>query len=331
MYSQYEIQAAKSCDPEKLWRHFGFNIVRESGEIRVMDGDHARYRSTFLPERGIWLSSEVDAGHAIARGVGDNISLFQYFSGKGFREAMNFLLDRDTACASVRPAPPVVSFRAARKVEGLRPLTRVSRQAYEYALARGIAHDTLVRAYHEGFVFFAGGSPRFARACCFQGFDESRRLRFCSKRLSETPKTGDRGEKYDMTGSNKQFVPFFGDPAQGVVMAEGGFSTLSAWELEGHEGGALMLGGIGNRAFLDEDSPARRFLARAPRIVFYADDDAANEHVRLRREELLTRLRECFPETLVESVSPPPGCGDANDWLRKAKEENESLRPGMGR
>lgn len=306
-----DVEALKKVCPADMWRRLGFSVQETPNEIRVLGADgHSLYRSSRLKD-GNWISSMADAGCRIAPGVGDNFSVVQYLLNCSFRDAVEFL-GGTTMADAVRAAPPPPP----KKRSPLRRLTKRDVRAREYALRRGLDPATLDAGEAAGFLFFAAGKGTdFAAACVGQGFDENGRLCFANKRLIERQGTYDPAEKYSMRGSDMRYLPFMGNPAGGVIIAEGLFSALSAWEMNERGGGVLMLGGIGNTGFLREDSPARRFLERAPHIVFVADNDPGNMRVAELVENLKRELRRAFPKKRIYVAHPPQSCGDANDWL----------------
>lgn len=286
---------ARTLSPAALWERWGFGVIRAGNELRVMKDGSCLYRSVWTGDA--WISGLSDAGNAIAKGVGDNISLFRHFEPKlGRLRHVDYglaLLTILTTCDDDYRPRAVASQAKKRGHPVLPPDSEAGRAAgIEYLAGRGISLPVIEAFEKAGVLRYTGETEKYAAGLVFIGLDPEGRIAFASRRRIDVPGTPVRSgdvSKRDLAGTDKSMIPVF--PGSGkIVFTEGGVNMLSVVEAFARAGlpypTVLMTGGQGNLAW--KDNPRiMDILAKAGEVQVLAENDAhLSPEARERGEKL---------------------------------------------
>ena len=192
------MDAAKNTDLPDLLEHLGYRLQRVGRYYTTREMDSIRVK-----DRRTWRRYSNGAG-------GDAITFLQTFEGKGFREAVEYLLDfngrnRDLSTHS-RPRPPPEEEE--RPEFALLPANEDNRRVFAYLRKRGIAPQVIRSFLNAGLLY----EDAKYHNCVFVGRDSAGQPRFASKR-GTYDKDG-AVFKRDVLGSDKSVAfPLPCDPA----------------------------------------------------------------------------------------------------------------------
>ena len=179
---------AKNTDLPDLLEHLGYQVRRLGSRYhttREMD-------SVRIKDRRIWKRYSNGTG-------GDAITFLQTFEGKGFREAVEYLLDfngRGRARDSPRPSRPIAEEKKPEFV--LPPANGDQRRVFAYLRNRGIAPQVIRAFINAGLLY----EDQKYHNCVFVGRDGGGEPKFACKR-GTYDKDG-ASFKRDVAGSNKK-------------------------------------------------------------------------------------------------------------------------------
>ena len=196
-FTDEEMDIAKNTDLPDLLEHLGYHLQRVGQYYTTREMDSIR-----IKDRRTWKRYSNGTG-------GDSITFLQTFEGKGFREAVEYLLDfngpsRETPRPS-RPRPPP---EEERPEFALPPANGDNRRVFAYLRKRGIAPQVIRSFLNAGLLY----EDAQYHNCVFVGRDSAGQPRFASKR-GTYDKDG-VSFKRDVLGSDKSVAfPLPCDPA----------------------------------------------------------------------------------------------------------------------
>ena len=288
------MEIAKNTDLPDLLEHLGYSLKRIGRYYTTREMDSIR-----IKDRRTWKRYSNGTG-------GDAITFLQEFEGKGFREAVDYLLDfngrvRDSPRDS-RPRPPPEEEK--RPEFALPPANEDNRRVFAYLRKRGIAPQVIRAFLNAGLVY----EDEKYHNCVFVGWDNSGEARFASKR-GTYDKDG-ISFKRDVLGSDKSIAfPIPCDPAvPWVLVFEAPIDLMSFCTLHREvRSNAVALCGLYNGA-LDT------YLLDHPHlnhVVFCLDADAPGQAA---TEKLRT---EYEGRGLKVSTRAPAKGKDWNEYLQQ--------------
>ena len=184
-FSDEEMDIAKNTDLPDLLEHLGYRLRRVGRYYTTREMDSIRIKG-----RRTWKRYSNGIG-------GDAITFLQTFEGKGFREAVEYLLDfNGRARDSPRPAKPLPEEEKAEFV--LPPPNRDTRRVFAYLRKRGIDPQVIQGFIAAGLLY----EDEKYHNCVFVGRDSDGVPRFASKR-GTYDKDG-ASFKRDVAGSDKK-------------------------------------------------------------------------------------------------------------------------------
>ena len=177
---------AKSTDLPDLLSHLGYSLKRLGRYYTTREMDSIR-----IKDRRTWKRYSNGTG-------GDAITFLQTFEGKGFREAVEYLLDFNGGRArdSPRPCRPVAEEEKPGVV--LPPANGDQRRVFAYLRKRGIAPQVIQSFIRAGLLY----EDQKYHNCVFVGRDGSGEPKFACKR-GTYDKDG-ASFKRDVAGSDKK-------------------------------------------------------------------------------------------------------------------------------
>jgi len=297
------MEIAKNTDLPDLLEHLGYHLKRSGRYYTTQEMD-----SLMIKSRRTWRRYSNDTG-------GDAITFLQTFEGKGFREAVEYLLDfngreRDSHRDS-RPRPPPEEEK--RPEFALPPANEDNCRVFAYLRKRGIAPQVIRAFLNAGLVY----EDEKYHNCVFVGWDNSGEARFASKR-GTYDKDG-VSFKRDVLGSDKSIAfPIPCDPAvPWVLVFEAPIDLMSFCTLHREvRSNAVALCGLYNGA-LDT------YLRDHPHlnhVVFCLDADGPGQAA---TEKLRT---EYEGRGLKVSIRTPSKGKDWNEYLQQRGPPRESGR-----
>ena len=167
-FTDEEMETAKNTDLPDLLEHLGYHLKRSGRYYTTQEMD-----SLMIKERRSWKRYSNGTG-------GDAITFLQTFEGKGFREAVEYLLDfngraRDSPALS-RPRPPPEEDERPEFV--LPPANGDNRRVFAYLRKRGIAPQVIRAFLNSGLLY----EDEKYHNCVFVGRDGNGQPKFASKR-----------------------------------------------------------------------------------------------------------------------------------------------------
>ena len=191
------MEIAKNTDLPDLLEHLGYRLQRIGRYYTTREMDSIRVK-----DRRTWKRYSNGTG-------GDAITFLQTFEGKGFREAVEYLLEFNgqfrKAPRPSRPRPPPENERPE---FALPPANGDNRRVFAYLRKRGIAPQVIRSFLNAGLLY----EDVKYHNCVFVGRDSTGQPRFASKR-GTYDKDG-AGFKRDVLGSDKSVAfPLPCDPA----------------------------------------------------------------------------------------------------------------------
>lgn len=290
-FTDEEMETAKNTDLPDLLEHLGYHVKRSGSYYTTREMD-----SLMIKNRRTWKRYSNGKG-------GDAITFLQEFEGKGFREAVDYLLEFNgrAAPAVSRPRPPPREEERPEFV--LPPANPDNRRVFAYLRKRGIASQVIRAFLNAGLLY----EDEKYHNCVFVGRDGSGQPKFASKRG-----TYDRDGvsfKRDVLGSDKSVAfPIPCDPSlPWVLVFEAPIDLMSFctlhWEVRSN---AVALCGLYPGA-LD------RYLKDNPQlnhVVLCLDDDGPG------REAAAKLQAEYEGQGLKVSTRTPPRGKDWNEYLQ---------------
>lgn len=292
-FTDEEMETAKNTDLPDLLEHLGYHVKRAGSYYTTREMD-----SLMIKNRRTWKRYSNGKG-------GDAITFLQEFEGKGFREAVDYLLEfngraRDAPTLS-KPRPPPKEEERPEFV--LPPANSDNRRVFAYLRKRGIAPQVIRAFLNTGLLY----EDEKYHNCIFVGRDGSGQPKFASKR-GTYDKDGS-SFKRDVLGSDKSVAfPIPCDPAiPWVLVFEAPIDLMSFCTLHREvRSNAVALCGLYHGA-LD------RYLKDNPRlnhVVLCLDDDGPGR-------EAAEKLRaEYEGRGLKVSSRVPPRGKDWNEYLQ---------------
>ena len=285
---------AKNTDLPDLLGHLGYQVKRIGRYYTTREMDSLR-----IKDRRTWRRYSTGKG-------GDAITFLQEFEGKGFREAVEYLLDyngrgRDAPRPS-RPRPPPVEEEKAEFV--LPPANEDNRRVFAYLRKRGIAPQVIRSFLNAGLLY----EDAKYHNCVFVGRDNTGQPKFASKR-GTYDKDG-VNFKRDVQGSDKSIAfPIPCDPAvPWVLVFEAPIDMMSFCTLHREaRSNAVALCGLyegGLNTYL-RDNPHLRHVV----LCLDADDPGRTAAEKLRAEYESRGLK-------VSTRTPAKG-KDWNEYLQQ--------------
>ena len=291
---------AQNTDLPDLLERLGYHLKRVGQYYTTQEMDSIRIKN-----RRTWKRYSNGKG-------GDAITFLQEFEGKGFREAVEYLMDfNGRARVSPRPHRPVVE---AEKPEfALPPANEDNRRVFAYLRKRGIAHQVIRAFLNAGLLY----EDEKYHNCVFVGRDGSGEARFASKR--GTYDTNGASFKRDVLGSDKNVAfPSPCDPAvPWVLVFEAPIDLMSFCTLHREvRSNAVALCGLysgGLDTYL-RDNPHLRHVV----LCLDADEPGreATEKLRIQYEQ----------QGLKVSARAPPKGKDWNEYLQQRTPPRERRR-----
>ena len=293
---------AKNTDLPDLLERLGYHLQRVGRYYTTREMDSIRVR-----DRRTW--------HRYSNGTGgDAITFLQTFEGKGFRDAVEYLLDfngqsRDSPKSSRSRLPP----EERRPEFALPPANGDNRRVFAYLRKRGIAPQVIRSFLNAGLLY----EDAKYHNCVFVGRDSSGQPRFASRR-GTYDKDG-ISFKRDVPGSDKSVafsLPC--DPAvPWVLVFEAPIDLMSFCTLHREvRSNAVALCGLYHGA-LDtylRDNPHLRHVA----LCLDADEPGREAAEKLRAEYEARGLK-------VSTRTPAKG-KDWNEYLQKRGPPRERER-----
>ena len=292
-FTDEEMDTVKNTDLPDLLEHLGYHLKRTGRYYTTTEMD-----SLMIKDRRTWKRYSSGKG-------GDAITFLQEFEGKGFREAVDYLLEfngRARAPDEDRRsrAPP----EAEKRPEFvLPPANGDNRRVFGYLRKRGIAPQVIRMCLNTGLVY----EDEKYHNCVFVGRDGEGVPRFASKR-GTYDKDG-ASFKRDVLGSDKSVAfPIPCDPAiPWVVVFEAPIDLMSFCTLHREAmSNAIALCGL-------YEGGLDRYLKDHPHlnhVVLCLDNDGPGQ-------EVAKRLRaEYEGRGLKVSARVPPRGKDWNEYLQ---------------
>ena len=287
------MEIAKNTDLPDLLEHLGYSLKRLGRYYTTREMDSIR-----IKDRRIWKRYSNGTG-------GDAITFLQEFEGKGFREAVEYLLDfngraRDSPRPSrLRPPPEEEKPEFA-----LPPANEDNRRVFAYLRKRGIAPQVIRSFLNAGLLY----EDAKYHNCVFVGRDNTGQPRFASKR-GTYDKDG-VSFKRDVLGSDKSVAfPIPCDPeVPWVLVFEAPIDLMSFCTLHREaRSNAVALCGLyegGLNTYL-RDNPHLRHVV----LCLDADDPGRTATEKLRAEYESRGLK-------VSTRTPAKG-KDWNEYLQQ--------------
>ena len=287
------MEIAKNTDLPDLLEHLGYSLKRLGRYYTTREMDSIR-----IKDRRIWKRYSNGTG-------GDAITFLQEFEGKGFREAVENLLDfngraRDSPRPSrLRPPPEEEKPEFA-----LPPANEDNRRVFAYLRKRGIAPQVIRSFLNAGLLY----EDAKYHNCVFVGRDNTGQPRFASKR-GTYDKDG-VSFKRDVLGSDKSVAfPIPCDPeVPWVLVFEAPIDLMSFCSLHREaRSNAVALCGLyegGLNTYL-RDNPHLRHVV----LCLDADDPGRTATEKLRAEYESRGLK-------VSTRTPAKG-KDWNEYLQQ--------------
>ena len=292
-FTDEEMDTVKNTDLPDLLEHLGYHLKRTGRYYTTTEMD-----SLMIKDRRTWKRYSSGKG-------GDAITFLQEFEGKGFREAVDYLLEfngRARAPDEDRRsrAPP----EAEKRPEFvLPPANGDNRRVFGYLRKRGIAPQVIRMFLNTGLLY----EDEKYHNCVFVGRDGEGVPRFASKR-GTYDKAG-ASFKRDVLGSDKSVAfPIPCDPAiPWVVVFEAPIDLMSFCTLHREAmSNAIALCGL-------YEGGLDRYLKDHPHlnhVVLCLDNDGPGQ-------EVAKRLRaEYEGRGLKVSARVPPRGKDWNEYLQ---------------
>jgi hypothetical protein len=292
-FTDEEMDTVKNTDLPDLLEHLGYHLKRTGRYYTTTEMD-----SLMIKDRRTWKRYSSGKG-------GDAITFLQEFEGKGFREAVDYLLEfngRARAPDEDRRsrAPP----EAEKRPEFvLPPANGDNRRVFGYLRKRGIAPQVIRMFLNTGLLY----EDEKYHNCVFVGRDGEGVPRFASKR-GTYDKDG-ASFKRDVLGSDKSVAfPIPCDPAiPWVVVFEAPIDLMSFCTLHREAmSNAIALCGL-------YEGGLDRYLKDHPHlnhVVLCLDNDGPGQ-------EVAKRLRaEYEGRGLKVSARVPPRGKDWNEYLQ---------------
>ena len=288
------MEIAKNTDLPDLLEHLGYQLKRIGRYYTTREMDSIR-----IKDRRTWKRYSTGKG-------GDAITFLQEFEGKGFREAVEYLLDyngqsRDAPRRS-RPRP---SPEEEKQPEfALPPANEDNRRVFAYLRKRGIAPQVIRFFLNAGLLY----EDAKYHNCVFVGRDNTGQPKFASKR-GTYDKDG-VSFKRDVLGSDKSIAfPIPCDPAvPWVLVFEAPIDLMSFCTLHREvRSNAVALCGLyegGLNTYL-RDNPHLRHVV----LCLDADDPGQSATEKLRAEYESRGLK-------VSTRTPAKG-KDWNEYLQQ--------------
>ena len=292
-FTDKEMETAKDTDLPDLLEHLGYQLKRIGRYYTTREMDSIRIKN-----RRTWKRYSNGTG-------GDAITFLQTFEGKGFREAVEYLLDFNGRArgspALSRPRPPPEEDE--RPEFALPPANGDNRRVFAYLRKRGIAPQVIRAFLNSGLLY----EDEKYHNCVFVGRDGNGQPKFASKR-GTYDKDG-VSFKRDVLGSDKSVAfPIPCDPdLPWVLVFEAPIDLMSFCTLHrAVTSNAVALCGL-YKGGLD------RYLKDHPHlnhVVLCLDNDGPGQ-------EATERLRAEYESRELKVSTRTPGKGkDWNDYLQ---------------
>ncbi len=268
-FTDKEMEIAKDTDLPDLLEHLGYQLKRIGRYYTTREMDSIR-----IKDRRTWKRYSSGTG-------GDAITFLQEFEGKGFREAVEYLLDfngqtRDSSRTN-RPRPPPEEEE--RPEFALPPANGDNRQVFAYLHKRGIAPQVIRAFLNTGLLY----EDEKYHNCVFVGRDGNGQPKFACKR-GTYDKDG-VSFKRDVLGSDKSIAfPIPCDPSiPWVLVFEAPIDLMSFCTLHREiRSNAIALCGLyeGGLNIYLRDNPHLRHVV----LCLDADDPGRTATEKLRAE-----------------------------------------------
>ena len=268
-FTDKEMEIAKDTDLPDLLEHLGYQLKRIGRYYTTREMDSIR-----IKDRRTWKRYSNGTG-------GDAITFLQEFEGKGFREAVEYLLDfngqtRDSSRTN-RPRPPPEEEE--RPEFALPPANGDNRQVFAYLHKRGIAPQVIRAFLNTGLLY----EDEKYHNCVFVGRDGNGQPKFACKR-GTYDKDG-VSFKRDVLGSDKSIAfPIPCDPSiPWVLVFEAPIDLMSFCTLHREiRSNAIALCGLyeGGLNIYLRDNPHLRHVV----LCLDADDPGRTATEKLRAE-----------------------------------------------
>lgn len=286
---QAALDLLKQIDlPDFAAARYGWEIKRVGKEW----GSTTDHRFWHDGQKWAWRMGHQDTG-------GDILSLIRNIEDVGFIEAVYIAQGQSMptrlSAAVVPPVKKHVLHVPERTPDMLEAVER-------YIKGRGIDQKTIDHAVRVGVLSWCADGPVFV------GCDETGKAKSATIRYLQPRKDAEGREyaKRDLSGSDKSrpaIIP--GDPRR-IVVVEGGFDGLSAWQMFDRPT-IIISGGIGVRKWIDTPH-VRAMLEQAEQIDVYKDNDPKPE-TRQQVEKDARRLVEDLCKINPKAVLCDPGAG----------------------
>ncbi len=195
-FTDEEMETAKNTDLPDLLEHLGYHLKRTGRYYTTTEMD-----SLMVKNRRTWKRYSSGKG-------GDAITFLQEFEGKGFREAVDYLLDFNGRATPAIPRPRPPPAEEPRPEFTLPPANGDDRRVFGYLRKRGIAPQVIRMFLNTGLLY----EDEKYHNCVFVGRDGAGVPRFASKR-GTYGKDG-ASFKRDVLGSDKSVAfPIPCDPS----------------------------------------------------------------------------------------------------------------------
>lgn len=337
----YNREIAKRKSPLLLWERWGYNVRVTGRELRVYHPkeDGCLYRSV-QQDNGVWLSSSSDAGIRIAQGVGDNISLFQYFEpeyrirNKKTQTTVSFKQSISAINRICDDAVSPTSFTSNKEASGDIRMPGQSERGRDrghlYLSHRGISKEVCLFAESQKFIRYADSHQDYAAAVFFVGYKDTKPM-FANKRCIEAIRSKDSTEKRDLANSSKVYIPVIKGTSH-VIFVEGGVNALSILEIF-HRANepfptVIMTGGQGNTKW-SKNEAVIEILKNSTSVSFMGENDF---HLSPEKQKSGKELKEAQAYTASEIaqknvpiISIGDEFGDVNDIVAIKEDFDEEL------
>ena len=185
-FTDEEMEIAKGTDLPDLLSHLGYQVRRLGNYYTTKEMDSLR-----IKDRRTWKRYSTGEG-------GDAITFLQVFEGKGFRDAVNYLLEFNGGRARDSPPPHPRPVRQTEKPAFSLPLpNQDQRRVFAYLQKRGIAPQ-VIRDFIDSSLLY---EDALHHNCVFVGRDGGGKPVFANKR--GTYDLDGSGFKGDAVGSDK--------------------------------------------------------------------------------------------------------------------------------
>ncbi|MFB0827745.1 LPD7 domain-containing protein [Chromobacterium violaceum] len=351
------LRRAKDADlPTWLLNH-GVKIQKNGTAAWKFAREEGEADRIFKSSAGNWM---VHTHHGGDRSYMDAIAYAQLQTGLSHRQAVESL--SGVQLSAVATGQPAAVAAAAKKAEekGVRPdpvVTAINiheatqqqrRNAYNYALDRGISQETLRDAGEQGVI------KADHRGLVFVGYDQDGKIRNAETRLIKAERLGDEmTTKICYSGTDKTYPPILRGNDKEVHFVEGGFDALALRDMYKRDGleppTTVITGGARTQKWQHNPEICELIQSADHVRLWYDNELTADGQLDTKKQADTQEAHNKQLETIVqirgnaegvEEMRPREGIKDIAEWnvqeaaehqahMQQAEEEEETRGYGM--